>query len=190
MLIGAKGGANLATVGISADGSGVSTATRQAFHGAVMLGFGLKPNIAIEVPMTYVGKGFTSDSSGTNGVLSDLSIDYFEFPVLLVGTFPAEPSMFAARVFAGPAFGLRSRCSLVAANQDPTGWTDCDADISSAVDFSIMAGAGVKIGKGRSGFTVELSYDYGLSNIVKENTSTSAKNRNLMLSVGYIVSII
>ena len=79
---------------------------------------------------------------------------------------------------------------LVAADQDPTGWTDCNADISSAVDFSIMAGAGVKIGKGLRGFTFEVTYDYGLSNIIKDDTGTSGKNRNLMFSFGYIVPII
>ena len=190
MLMGAKGGGNLATVDIQSNGSGISAGMKPSFHGGVMLGFGLKPNLSIEVPMLYVGKGFAPDSSASGGALGELSMNYFEFPLLLVGTFPADPSLFAARVFAGPAFALRSRCNLRAASQDPTGWTDCDADISSAVDFSIMAGAGVKIGKGLGGFTFEVSYDYGLSNIVKDDESTSGKNRNLMFTVGYIVPII
>lgn len=190
MIMGVKGGANFATVDIQSNGTGVSAGMKQSFHGGVLLGFGIRPNISIEAPMMYVGKGFAPDSSASGGALGELSINYFEFPLLLVGTFPADPSLFAARVFAGPAFALRSRCNLVAANQDPTGWTDCDADISSAVDFSIMAGAGVKIGKGLRGFTFEVSYDYGLSNIIKDDTGTSGKNRNLMFTVGYIVPII
>jgi len=190
MLMGVKGGVNFATVDITSNGSGVSAGTRQSFHGAVVLGFGLRPNLSIEVPMMYVGKGFKPDSSAAGGALGDLSINYFEFPLLVVGTFPADPSLFAGRVFAGPSLALRSSCNLTAANQDPTGWTDCDADISSAIDFSIMAGVGVKMGKGLGGFTFEVTYDYGLSNIVKDDTGTSGKNRNLMFTVGYIVPII
>jgi len=189
MLMGVKGGANFATVDIQSNGSSVGAGMRQAFHGGVVLGFGLKPNLSVEVPMMYVGKGFGPDSAGS-GALGNLKIDYYEFPLLVVGTFPADPSLLAARVFAGPAFGLRARCNLTSADQDPTGWTDCDADISSAVDFSIMVGAGIKIGKGLRGLTVELTYDYGLSNIVKDDTGTSGKNRNLMFSIGYLVPII
>jgi len=190
MIMGVKGGANLTNVAVTADGSGISTSMRQAFHGGLLLGFGLKPSIAVEFSMLYVGKGFEPDSSASDGALGRLTIDYYEFPLLAVGTFPADPSFLAGRVFAGPSFALRARCNLRVPDQDPTGWTDCDADISSAIDFGVMAGAGVKLGKGLGGLTVDVGYDYGLSNIVKGNTGTSGKNRGLMITVGYTFVII
>ena len=49
MIMGVKGGANFATVDIQSNGSSVSAGMRQSFHGAVLLGFGLKPNLSIEV---------------------------------------------------------------------------------------------------------------------------------------------
>ena len=185
LIMGAKGGVNLATMSVS----GVSPGIRTAFHGAAVIGMGVAPGFTIEGQMRFVGKGFEPGDTDS-GVSGNLDMEYFEFPILATMTFPRDPSLLAGRVFAGPSVSLRASCNLHTAGGDQTGFTDCDGDLSKTFDFGITGGAGIKIGRGLGGIILDVSYDLGLLDITSADAPASARNRNLLFSVGAIVPII
>jgi hypothetical protein len=184
LIMGAKGGMNLATMSVS----GVSPGTRTAFHGAAVIGMGVAPGFTIEGQMRFAGKGFEPGDSGS-GVSGNLDMEYFEFPILATMTLPREPSLLAGRIFAGPSVGLRASCNLETPG-DQTGFTDCDGDLSKTFDFGITGGVGLKIGRGKGGIILDVSYDLGLLDITSSGSQASARSRNLLFSVGAIVPII
>jgi len=188
LIMGAKGGLSLATVSLSADGASLSPDTRTTFHGAAIVGMMVSPGFAIEGQMRFAGKGFEPGAEGS-GVAANLDMEYVEIPILATFTFPSDPSLLAARAFAGPSVGLRASCNLTSPG-DQTGFTNCDGDLSKTFDFSLTAGAGLKIGHGVGGIILDVSYDFGLLDITGASSTTSARNRSLLFSVGAIVPII
>jgi hypothetical protein len=50
-----------------------------------------------------------------------------------------------------------------------------------------MAGGGLKIGRGYGGITLDVAYDHGFTNVSNRDNS-SVKNRNLLFTVGVLVS--
>jgi len=186
--MGAKGGLSLATVSLSTDGTSLSPDTRTTFHGAAIVGMVISPGFAVEGQMRFAGKGFEPGAEGS-GVAANLDMEYFEIPILATFTFPSDPSLLAARAFAGPSVGLRASCNLTSPG-DQTGFTNCDGDLSKTFDFSLTAGAGLKVGRGLGGIILDVSYDFGLLDITAAGSTTSARNRSLLFSVGAIVPII
>jgi hypothetical protein len=188
MTIGAKGGINLATASLTVSDTDLSPGTRTSYHGAAVIGMQVGRGFAIEGQVRFVGKGFDPGASDS-GVASNLAMDYFEFPVLATFTFPRDPSLLAARVFAGPSVGLRASCNFETP-VDQTGFTDCDGDLSKTFDFSAVVGAGVKIGRGLGGIVLDVSYDWGFLDITAGDQDASLYNRNLLFSAGFIVPIL
>jgi hypothetical protein len=70
------------------------------------------------------------------------------------------------------------------------GTGEWDPDAARTVDFGVVAGAGVKFGKGKGGLFLDASIDYGLTNINKSDADVSVKNRVFMVSLGFLFPII
>ena len=188
LIMGAKGGINLATMSVNSGGASLSPGTRTAFHGAAVVGMVVTGGLVVEGQMRFAGKGFEPGDTDS-GVSCNLNMEYVEFPILATMTFPTDPSLLAARVFAGPSIGLRASCNLRGAG-DQTGFTDCDGDLSKTFDFGVTGGVGLKIGRGRGGIVLDVSYDLGLLDITSADAPASARNRNLLFSIGALVPII
>ena len=188
MTIGAKGGINLSTASVSVSGTDLTPGTRTAFHGAAVIGMQVGTGFAVEGQVRFTGKGF-GPGGEDSGVETSLTADYVEFPILATFTFPRNPSLLAARLFAGPSIGLRASCNLDALS-DQTGFTDCDGDLSKTFDFSAVFGAGIKIGRGLGGLVLDVSYDWGFLDITSGGQNTSLYNRNLLFSAGFLVPIL
>lgn len=188
MTIGAKGGFNLATASVTVSETNLNPGTRNSYHGAAVIGMQVANGFAVEGQVQFVGKGFDPGASGS-GVESNLAMDYFQFPVLATFTFPRDPSLLAARVFAGPSIGLRASCNFETPI-DQTGFTDCDGDLSKTFDFSAVVGAGIKIGRGLGGIVLDVSYDWGFLDITAGGQNASLYNRNLLFSAGFLVPIL
>ena len=107
MTLGAKGGVNFATASLSVSNTDLSPGTRSSYHGGAVLGMQVGSGFAIEGQVRFTGKGFDPGAEGS-GVANGLATDYFEFPVLATFTFPRNPSLLAARVFAGPSVSIRA----------------------------------------------------------------------------------
>lgn len=191
MTIGVKGGMNLATGSLTVSDTKMSPGTRTSFHGGAVIGMVVGGGIAVEGQVRLTGKGFEAGEAGS-GVNRNLSMDYVEFPVLATFTFPRDPSLLAARLFAGPSVNLRASCNLEA-GVDQTGFTDCDGDLSKTIDVGAVVGAGIKVGGGLGGFILDVSYDFGLIDVTRggeDGPDGSLYNRNLLVSAGFVVPIL
>jgi hypothetical protein len=182
-LLGLKGGINLANLSGTVDGSDLDGNNRTGGHGGVVVSYAFSRKFAIQGEALYVGKGIEPGGS----VATDLDVNYVDFPVLGVLTFPIGESFFAPRVFAGPVFSWRTTCNI-AEPVPPSGVTDCDLDVAKNLDIGVEFGASLKLGKGYGGFTLDVAYNLGLTNVSNTDGDT-VRNRNLMFSLGYLFAI-
>jgi hypothetical protein len=183
--LGIKGGINLATVSATVGGTELDPDSRRGAHGGFVVSYAFSRSFAIQGEALYVGKGFEPNSQ----VMADLDVNYVDFPLLAMFTFPIGESMLAPRVFLGPVFSWRVTCNLTVAPADTSGVTDCELDAAKVFDFGIEAGAGLKIGRGAGGLTLDVAYDYGLTNVSNAGGGDAIRNRNLMFSLGYLLPI-
>ncbi|UCF40631.1 MAG: PorT family protein [Gemmatimonadota bacterium] len=183
MALGLKGGFNRATVSATIDGTAQNTGTRNGGHIGVSANVALSPMWQLQMDVLYVGKGFNASDE----VDARLSVNYVEFPVLLVAMLPpAGPRLLSARVFAGPSFSWRVTCSIQEATSDASNFQDCDRDAAKVLDIGVMVGGGLKIGRGYGGLTFDVAYDYGFTNI-STGAGGNVKNRNLLFTAGILV---
>ena len=188
MSIGVKGGLTASNVTAKQNGTSVDTDNRTGYNLAGVLSMAVNPMFSVVVEGQIVGKGF-GISDTTAGITTGLDLLYLNFPILAVFTLPSKPDrLFAARLFAGPDIGFRMTCDIVPF-EGQSGTGVCDPQQAKSVDFGLMVGAGLKIGKGQGGFILDVALDYGLTDINKGD-EFSVKNRALLLSVGYIWPII
>ena len=183
MILGAKVGGTYAAMQTNV--TGAKPGYRSTMHGGVIVGMTIGDKFAIEGQGLYVAKGFASDT--TTGVNVDLTLNYVELPLALAWTPIGRDRIVTPRIFAGPVFGFRVGCSFTATSSLPI--VDCDPQNVKDFDIGILAGLGLKIGRGIGGLTIDLGYNYGFIGAAK-TSSASFKNRGWMASVGYVVPII
>jgi hypothetical protein len=188
MTMGLRGGVNQSSVSVNVEGRDVDPASQTAYHVSGLLGLAFSEKVAMMLEIQYVGKGF--EDVAESGTTLDLDLKYLNLPLVAVVTLPVADGPIAPRFYAGPALGYRISCHLDSNESPDTRYTDCDGDISKDVDFSIFVGGGVKIGKGYGGLTIDVSYDYSLSNFNESDAGGELKNRNLLLSIGFLAAII
>ena len=85
---------------------------------------------------------------------------------------------------AGPQLTLRTKAADIFTANKPDGKLQLEHDIKDEVarwEFSLIAGAGYKFGKG-TGMALGIRYNWGISDVMK-NTATYEQNRGF-----YIVS--
>ncbi len=183
MSLGLKGGFNRATVSATIDGTDQNTGTRNGGHFGVSANVALSPTWRVQMDVLYIGTGFDPSEA----VDANLDVNYVEFPVLLVAMLPAAgPRLLSARLFAGPTFSWRVTCNFAEDTSTSSDFQDCELDAATVLDIGVMAGGGLKIGRGYGGLTVDVAYDYGFTNISNADNS-SVKNRNLLFTVGLLV---
>jgi len=181
-LLGAKGGMNLANMSGTVDGASLDGENRTGGHGGVVVSYAFSRKFAIQGEALYVGKGMEPGANTQAAV----DVNYVDFPVLAVLTFPIGDSFFAPRVFAGPVFSWRTTCNVT--TPASTGVTDCELDVAKNLDFGVEFGASLKLGKGYGGFTLDVAYNLGITNVSNSEGDT-IRNRNLMFSLGYLFAI-
>ena len=190
MTMAVKGGATFATARVQSGGAGLGTDSRNSYHFGAGLGLAVSPTFAVQVEGRAVGRGFrlaTTDAGLTPG----LNANYFDIPIVAVFSPMAGPpdQTVTPRLFVGPVLGLRITCTPVDVEDAPiTG--ECGVDVARQVDFGITLGAGIKIGRGLGGFTIDVAYNRGFVNLNKSTVDASIKNHDVMLTVGYLFAII
>ncbi len=189
MTLGVSGGATLSDASAKVDGASVDTKSRTGFNFAGVLGMEVSSVLDIQLMGQFSMKGFDL-TTAQGGIETGLKLLYLDFPVLAMFTIPlGENSIVAPRLFAGPNVGLRITCSLTE-GAGPVGTGECHPDNARTVDFGVLAGAGIKLGRGKGGLFIDASIDYGLTNINSSGEDISVKNRAFMLSLGYLFPII
>ena len=141
-----------------------------AFGGGVFADIKAGKTLMIQPELEFVTKG----CSFTGG--SSIDLAYIELPVLVKAKFGEPKSKARPTVFVGPAIGM-----LMSAKANPGG-VDIKDEMNS-MNLSVVGGAGVDIDK----ITVDVRYDLGLSNLVKDAPSgVDIKTGNILLTVGYL----
>jgi Outer membrane protein beta-barrel domain len=135
--------------------------TRTGF--AVGLAAGSSWNlIGIGIEALYAQRGVKKSASADSR-----EIDYLDVPAYLRVALPTPGiSPFA---YAGPQLSFELRCHA--------GGTDCPDTDRRHIDYAAVIGAGVRLG-GRSAFSLEGRYLYGLSDLKLTTVTTSESYRH------------
>jgi hypothetical protein len=182
---GFEGGANLTHVA----GTQVSDiSNRNGWIGGVTLELPLPNAWSFETGALYALKGWTRVEPQT-GDQAVAKLDYLEIPALLRYDF-RNPSPITPFVGGGASLSFRSGCGL-SATSAATGATQ---DVSCAqveqsdsqfgfhnVDWGALVAGGVAADLGRSRLTLQARYEYGLTDLQKNN---NAHSRAIALTAG------
>ena len=142
----------------SSDATGITSGKRA---GLFLGGFAVLPIsdfVAIQPEVAYSQKRFTVQDS-LSAFTATEKWDWIEIPVLARIRFWHEGGT-SAYILAGPGFGVLAR-----ANEDAAGATSDIKDDVKRVDVSIIAGAGVSMGK----VGIEARFDAGVRDLNKDN---------------------
>ncbi len=151
----------------------------------------LSGSVALQIGGAYVQKGYKlSTSVFGESVSGTLKLDYLELTALAKSAFALGASTgegsSAFHLLAGPALGIRMRCSASIGVVGDTETEDCDSDDVTAMDLGVLVGVGVR----RGSFRVDASYTLGIMNIAAEDSTEDAdniKNRSMSIQVGYVI---
>lgn len=174
--IGVEAGLNIANITSTPS---FTTDARTGFivGGIVDVGFG--KTIGIQSGIRFIMKGYTTTSQG---VTFKEKFNYLEIPVLLKARFPLTE--IKPYVFGGPTLGINLAATEEQSNQTQTQNVDVSNSVES-MDIGLLFGAGMdfKIATKTSLF-VQFGYALGLSNWLKGNTTTTAKNNGIQITAG------
>ena len=169
------------------DGNALEDAkNRKAFAGGAFFTLGLGRIFAIQPEVLLTMKGTRASNPTQNFTTGDLtlSMDYIEIPLLLKAYIPVKNPNLRPNLFAGPAIAFLINCRI---GEDViSGTRDCanGGPTIKSTDTSIMFGAGLDF---MQHFTAQVRYDLGLQDVDEEQGT--AKNRSLMLMLGYFFAI-
>lgn len=176
VMVGVKGGINLAEQSFSSEGFSVSPGTRTAFVGGGFAQFGLGPALFIQPEALFSSKGWSSDATDAEGALK---LDYLEVPLLVGLEIPLENSSVTPSVFAGPDVGFKLGCDLEG--------IDC-GEAYNSVDFGLVFGAGLAFQLRTVAIVVDGRYGLGLTNTLDTggtDVDLTAKNRAWQFMAGF-----
>ena len=179
---GVQGGINIANVSFTAGDpdEGVpefKSRTRGVFGAFIARDF--NPKVGLQIDILYSQKGTKAElTDGVDTFTFEASADYLEIPILIRGNIPGSGSV-KARVFAGPSIGFKvtddSKTTFNGVEIDEE-----DAEFKST-DFGFVIGGAVQFGK----VFVDARYNWGLINIIDDNTGDEAKTRTFGIMVGF-----
>jgi hypothetical protein len=132
------------------------------------------------------GKGDFSVDDGTNVVTGDATFkfDYFELPLLAVGTFAAGTKTMI-EVFGGPVFGFNTGANLLLEAEGQSDETDISDSVNST-DFGATVGAGLVIlAHPKANVVIDGRYTFGLTNVAKDAPEDfDLKNSDIVFMAG------
>lgn len=160
---------------------------RTGFAGGGFLTARINDSFGIRLEALFTQRGGTGPLdvavNGSPAGTADVTfkLDYFEIPLLAVGSFPAGArSKF--NLFGGPAVAFKTSANLRVEAQGVADEQDI-GDTVESTDFGFTAGAGVSIAATeRVSFVIDGRYTLGLSKI--PNTGEDLKNNNLVFMAG------
>jgi hypothetical protein len=166
---GVKAGANFATLtGDNSDG----VKTKVGFNAGALVSLPLFNEFSLQPEVVYSGQGYKYSGAGFSGTASN---SYINVPVLFKYN---NPTGFFAET--GPQVGF-----LMSAKAKMDGQDNVDIkDEYNSVDFSWALGIGYLIKPMNIG--IDVRYNLGLSNVIKESNGGSAKNGVFQVGVFYL----
>ena len=185
---GVKLGPSIANVKLSIDSAGNSSLL--GFSGGFFMQRG-KGQLALQFEIVEMAKGakFTELGAVTDSAQTDkLKMMYVEVPV------EALLTTRYAYAFGGPVVGLEASCFVYSKTGDIKFSNGCDNQTSGIfrrrkLEFSAVAGGGVKYPIGRRAIMLEGRYEWGFTNIDKQDGDPTLKNRVWAIFLGYGTTI-
>jgi hypothetical protein len=179
ITVGAQAGLNVANVSADAGVFSVNTDTKTGFWGGIFAEFGITPIFAVRPEALYTSKGFKLSDQGDE---FELSVNYFQIPLLFEAVIPIKDSPIRPVVFAGPAVGFETKCDLSVSSGGVSATVDCDDPDDGFVerattDWSIIFGGEVGYQAAKVIPFVGVRYDLGLTNLDNSNDPDSIKNK-------------
>ena len=200
ITFGIMGGSNIAFLQAKLP-AGSTIANNSISVGSFGVNADIKLNdfLSVRPALFYTGKGGQLQYIETiiapgignidNSITQQFNLYYFEIPVNVIGHIPINDS-FNILTGAGPYIGLFTNGKITTTNGDSNPETDKaksgkNGDFKST-DFGASALLGVEISNGP---IIDLNYDIGLSNIIKNPNSITSiqqlKTGSIYLSVGF-----
>lgn len=170
---GVKAGVNIATLTLSSDlsGSGESLSSKTDFNAGVLASIPLFNSFTLQPEINYSGQG-AKGSDGTT--TTTVNYNYINVPILF--KFNHSSGLFAET---GPQIGF-----LISANAKADGQSEDIKSQISSTDFSWAFGLGYKT---QMNLGIDLRYNLGLSNTVKDSGNGTSKNSVFQIDLFYLI---
>lgn len=176
--VGLRGGLNIANV----SGDAVSdTKSKIGVNFGALLTYSVAPTFGITGEINFTSKGNKYDNSDAT-----TSINYMEIPIYGAYYFGDAGATLRPKLFAGPAIGI-----LMTAKNELGGVEVDTKDFTEPVEFGAVFGLGFnkRVGDG-NWIYVDLRYNLGLTDIVKDNPSDNmVKNNVISLNLAYTIPL-
>jgi hypothetical protein len=183
--VGVKGGVSIASLG-GDDADSLLADSRTGFAGGFFVQADVSKNFGVRLEGLYTMKGASESAAGTEVTMK---LDYFEFPVLLVGQVPVSESATLS-AFAGPVFGFNTKSEL----EVTSGGLTASVDIEDVLPISIPSfelglafGAGANFDVGPCSIVFDARYALGMTTIADSNVPSveyDIKNREWIVMAG------
>jgi hypothetical protein len=180
---GVKLGATVASVDDDAAGEASGYSRRISLAGGGFVVLPLSGRFAAQIEALFAPKGGKLPS-GEEEVTVKLLLDYFELPVLLRMT-ATRSATRSFHVFGGPSLGLRTNAKRDVSTFEGTfrvGYADDIGEEVNRLELGIIAGGGVDVARH---FVIDARYFWGLTDVNRDSTGGSIRNRALTILAGY-----
>jgi hypothetical protein len=162
--------------------------SRTGFTGGAFATAMIKPSYGIRIEGLYSQKGgkgdvnFFVDGVPAGTEQATFEFNYVEFPILLVGSFPAAGKGAKLQVLAGPTIGFKTTSQLKEEFEGQSDKTDITG--IKGTDFGATLGLGARVpASEKVGLLIDGRYTFGLTNTVSDGTGT-LKNGGFSFTVG------
>lgn len=181
---GTRGGLNLGTAKTKGSGFGGDVGYRTGLHAGILAAVDISKHFALQTEFMYSQKGF-----GTGDGSFDLSVNYFEIPVLAVLKIRGDIS---PHLYIGPVLGIEAGCRVSSGSVKDV---DCEAPITQTLgtprtrgaDSGLMFGGGVTLDIGFGALLLDAIYNYGATDISESTDQIeSIQTRTLYFSIGLL----
>jgi len=161
---------------------------RTGFTGGAFATAMINPSFGIRIEGLYSQKGGKGDlnffvnglPAGTGTISFETS--YVEFPILLVGSFPAAGKGAKLLLLAGPTIGFKTSSQLKFEFEGQSDKTDITGIKGS--DFGATLGLGTRVpASEKVGVVFDGRYTFGFTNVVSDGTA-SLKNNGFSFTAG------
>lgn len=162
---GFKAGMTSSNMTASGGGISISFTNKIGFYAGAFTDIQVSPTFSVQPELTYALLGAKTTITGAN---DKLDLGYLNIPVL------AKYNFNGLSLFAGPQLGIL----LSAKDQDGTS----EKDEFNSTDFSGIVGAGYTL---FNGFGFDARYQFGLSNIAKDQPGATIKSNAFYIGLHY-----
>lgn len=163
-----------------------ANSTLTGVHVGVSADYNIIKSFSLSSGLYYVGRGFRGNHANTKATASKGTTSFLQLPLLASWRIEA-PSGVRFMIDLGPYFALGLGGSVEYHPFDQTFLRNYDLDAFGDKGFFKRFDAGLHIGGSVAlgHFVAGISYEHGLTDMIKINDLEAFHNRNAMMTIGY-----